>query len=167
MQPFIRAGDLVIDKQYLQCHFFSQAEDIVKEKKEKTEKKKEPVRRTYKISEAARSLKVPTSTLRYWETVFPEQLHPVRSRGGQRSYTEEDMAALRRIHDLLHTHRMTIEGALKVLKGGQPAADAMLAGEGQETVPEGHDGALLAGILQELKAIRDVLAPRPEGEART
>ncbi len=159
----------MIDKHYLQCHFFSQAEDDGKGKKQ--------VSRTYKISEAARSLKVPTSTLRYWETVFPDHLHPVRTRGGQRAYTEEDMGALRRIHFLLHTQRMTMEGARKVLDG-QPMPDAlppaavsaysgdvpaMGAGEGAAA----PDAALLAGIVQELKEIRDALAPCPEGEVRT
>ncbi|MBO4317842.1 MAG: MerR family transcriptional regulator, partial [Mailhella sp.] len=109
MQPFISPGVLVIDQRYLQCHFFSQAEDDGAGKKK--------VSRTYKISEAARSLKVPTSTLRYWESVFPDHLHPVRTSGGQRAYTEKDMEALRRIHDLLHTQRMTMEGALRVLNG--------------------------------------------------
>ena len=145
----------MIDQHYLQCHFFSQADD------DGTGKKK--VSRTYKISEAARSLKVPTSTLRYWETVFPDHLHPVRTSGGQRAYTEKDMEALRRIHDLLHTQRMTMEGALMVLNG-QPVPP----GEKTEAPTAGRlDSALLTGIVQELKEIRDALSPRPEGEART
>ncbi len=158
----------MIDMHYLQCHFFSQAEE------DKT--RKNPVSRTYKISEAARIFKVQTSTLRYWETVFPDYLHPVRSRGGQRVYTEKDMDALKRIHDLLHTQRMTIEGALKVL-GGLPMPEAEIALRREEDPEnsgecagqdEGGKAAkendVLAGILLELRQIRELLDSSRSGE---
>ena len=50
----------------------------------------------YKIGQAAALLNLNTSVLRFWETVFP-QLTPRRTDSGQRFYTEEDMALLRRI----------------------------------------------------------------------
>ncbi|MBR4423537.1 MAG: hypothetical protein IKS68_04865, partial [Mailhella sp.] len=63
----------------------------------------------------------------------------------------------------LHTQRMTMEGALMVLNG-QPVPP----GEKTEAPTAGRlDSALLTGIVQELKEIRDALSPRPEGEART
>ena len=52
----------------------------------------------YKIGQAAALLNLNTSVLRFWETVFP-QLTPRRTDSGQRFYTEEDMALLRRLHD--------------------------------------------------------------------
>ena len=50
----------------------------------------------YKIGQAAALLNLNTSVLRFWETVFP-QLTPRRTDSGQRFYTEEDMALLRRL----------------------------------------------------------------------
>ena len=70
----------------------------------------------YKIGQAAALLTLNTSVLRFWETVFP-QLTPRRTDSGQRFYTEEDLALLRRIPQLLHQKGMTIDGARRILDG--------------------------------------------------
>ena len=48
------------------------------------------------------------------------QLAPRRTDSGQRFYTEEDMALLRRIQQLLHQKGMTIEGARRILTAAPP-----------------------------------------------
>lgn len=89
--------------------------------------------RLYRIGEAARALELKTCVLRFWESEFP-QLSPVRTPKGQRLYTEEHLALLRRIRSLLHEQGMTIQGARRVLEGqlsapagGAPAAKAKRA----------------------------------------
>lgn len=69
---------------------------------------------TYKIGEAARLLNLKTYVLRFWETEFP-QIVPLRTEKGQRLYTKEHVALLRRIRHLLHERGLTIEGARRVL----------------------------------------------------
>ena len=61
----------------------------------------------YRIGEAADLLDLKTYVLRFWESEFP-QLQPVRTAKGQRLYSEETIALLRRIRDLLHEKGMTI-----------------------------------------------------------
>ena len=70
---------------------------------------------TYRIGEVAELLDLKTHVLRFWETEFP-QLAPLRTGKGQRLYTEENVALLRRIRQLLHEQGMTIEGARRVLE---------------------------------------------------
>ena len=71
----------------------------------------------YRIGEAAALLDLKAYVLRFWETEFP-QLVPVRTDKGQRLYSEENIALLRRIKYLLHEQGLTIEGARRVLAAG-------------------------------------------------
>ena len=84
----------------------------------------------YRIGEAAALLELKDYVLRFWETEFP-QLVPVRTEKGQRLYSEENIALLRRIKYLLHEQGMTIEGARRVL-----AAPPTAAGQNQESPAE-------------------------------
>ncbi|MBO4368957.1 MAG: MerR family transcriptional regulator, partial [Desulfovibrio sp.] len=72
--------------------------------------------KTYRIGEAAELLNLKSYVLRFWETEFP-QLAPLRTEKGQRLYSEEHLALLRRIKQLLHEQGMTIDGARRVLEG--------------------------------------------------
>ncbi|RYD92089.1 MAG: MerR family transcriptional regulator, partial [Sphingomonadales bacterium] len=47
--------------------------------------------------------------LRYWETRFP-QLRPLTRAGNRRYYRPDDVALVRRIHDLLSNQGYTIRG---------------------------------------------------------
>ncbi len=96
--------------------------------------------KTYRIGEAAKLLNLKTYVLRFWETEFP-QLAPLRTESGQRLYSEEHIALLREIQNLLHEKGMTIDGAKKHL--------ADQADESQQ--------GLLAEVVAELEAIRAVL----------
>ena len=59
-------------------------------------------------------LGVPTSTLRYWETVFP-QLSPIRTKSGQRRYTAADVELANNIKTLLHEKGLKIEAAREII----------------------------------------------------
>ncbi|EPR30936.1 transcriptional regulator, MerR family [Alkalidesulfovibrio alkalitolerans DSM 16529] len=72
--------------------------------------------KTYKIGQAAKLLDLKPYVLRFWESEFP-QIQPVRTDSGQRMYTEETIAVVRRIKHLLWDEGLTIEGARKALDG--------------------------------------------------
>ncbi|MEZ5331338.1 MAG: MerR family transcriptional regulator [Thermoanaerobaculia bacterium] len=69
-----------------------------------------------KIGEACKELDIQPYVLRYWETEFPP-LSPDKSKSGQRVYSEEDLAIIRRIKELLYEEGFTIAGAKKKLEG--------------------------------------------------
>ena len=64
----------------------------------------------YKIRDVAELLGVNTSTLRYWESEFPE-ITPRRSRTNQRYYRPEDIKTIRMIHYLVKVKGLSIEAA--------------------------------------------------------
>ena len=72
-------------------------------------------KRYYKISEVAEMLGLETSTLRYWESEFPN-LSPRRSSKGKRLYTDEDIEEVRTVQYLLKQRNLTIKGAQKILE---------------------------------------------------
>lgn len=96
------------------------------------------LQRTYKIGEVAGLTGVKSFVLRYWETEFP-QLVPVRTKTGQRLYTDEHLDLLLRIKHLLYEEKLTIDGARR-----------RLAGEAQDT-------SVLRSVYNELRAIRRLL----------
>lgn len=70
----------------------------------------------YTIKEVATDLNTPESTLRYWETVFP-QIAPHKGVNGVRRYTKDDIKSIRLIHHLVKERGLTIAGAKQYLKG--------------------------------------------------
>ena len=69
----------------------------------------------YTIGEVAEMFNVNTSLLRYWESEFP-QLKPHKTTKGTRSYTEKDIALLRRIYHLTKECGYTLDGAREQLR---------------------------------------------------
>lgn len=69
----------------------------------------------YKIKEVAEMLGISPSTLRYWESEFPE-CRPGRTIAGQRQYTPANIETLKAIHFLLKVRGMKIELAKQQLK---------------------------------------------------
>ncbi len=67
------------------------------------------------IGTAARLTDVEVHTIRYWEEEFPGVIEPIRTEGGQRRYTDEHLAVLRRIKNLLRGEMLTIPGARRRL----------------------------------------------------
>ena len=72
----------------------------------------------YKIRDVSAMLDVPTSTLRYWETEFPE-CAPRRSAANQRYYTPENIRCLQIIHYLLKVKGLRMEAAKEQLKANR------------------------------------------------
>ena len=60
-----------------------------------------------KIQEASQAIQVPRSTIRYWETAFPNLIRPNRTNGGQRRYSQNDLSILHKIKHLLHEAQQT------------------------------------------------------------
>jgi len=96
------------------------------------------LQRTYKIGEVASLTGLKPFVLRFWETEFP-QLAPVRTKKGQRLYTDEQLALIHRIKTLLYEEKLTIDGARRRL------ADT------------GRDLPVLRRVYDELAAIRRML----------
>jgi UDP-N-acetylglucosamine 4,6-dehydratase len=72
----------------------------------------------YRIQKVSDKLDVPPSTVRYWETEFPELVKPKRTNGGQRRYSKQDISNLQKIKNLLHHKNRTIDQARIILKQG-------------------------------------------------
>jgi DNA-binding transcriptional MerR regulator len=81
------------------------------------------------ISEVSAELDVPQHVLRFWESKFT-QLRPLKRGGGRRYYRPEDLALLRRIHELLYKDGYTIKGVQRVLRAPRKASAQ------EETVPQ-------------------------------
>lgn len=94
----------------------------------------------YTIKEVAKELSVTETTLRYWETVFP-QVAPYKGSNGVRRYTKEDIKTLRTIYHLVKERGLTLSGAKKQFKAGGPKNSA-------ETNSE---------VIDRLKAVREEL----------
>lgn len=94
----------------------------------------------YSIKEVAQELSVTETTLRYWESVFP-QVAPYKGANGVRRYTKEDIKTLRTIYHLVKERKLTLAGAKKQLKSGGP----------KETAETNSD------VIDRLKAIKEEL----------
>lgn len=69
----------------------------------------------YKIRDVAELLGVPPSTLRYWESEFPE-IVPKRSHTNQRYYRPDDIRTLRMIHYLVKVKGLRLDAAKEELR---------------------------------------------------
>ena len=77
----------------------------------------------YRIQQVSEKLDVPKSTIRFWETEFPELVKPNRTDGGQRRYFEEDIDNLMQIKEILHKKNRSIQQAKRLLKLGNEDMD--------------------------------------------
>lgn len=100
----------------------------------------------YSIKEVAKELEVTETTLRYWETVFP-QVSPYKGANGVRRYTKEDIKVLRTVYHLVKERGLTLQGARKQFKAGGPKETAEANSE----------------VIDRLKAVKeDLLALRAQ-----
>lgn len=111
--------------------------------------------RTYRIGQAARKLDLNTSVLRYWESEFP-QIQPIRTRKGQRLYTDEHVELLSVIKRLLHEEGLTIEGARKKLERDDALAQAEAACDVEKSASI-RLGAFRDDIIRELQDMKRIL----------
>ncbi len=111
----------------------------------------------YKIGEACKRLDIQPYVLRYWETEFPE-LSPSKSKSGQRVYSEDEIALIRRIKELLYDEGFTIAGAKKrleaELEAGGPGAgsSAGAGGNGEAGELDTRAAERIEQLEQELRA---------------
>lgn len=75
----------------------------------------------YTIGEVSNLLGEKPYVIRYWESEF-SFLRPRKDEGRIRKYSEENILLLRKIQDMLHNQRFTIEGARQKLKAERSAA---------------------------------------------
>ena len=73
---------------------------------------------TFSIGYTSKVTALPQSVLRYWETVFP-QFCPIKTPGGTRRYTQEDIDLILKIKELLYNQKFTIAGAKSYLNKAQ------------------------------------------------
>lgn len=112
-------------------------------------------RHYYRIGQACKQLDIQPYVLRYWETEFPA-LDPEKSKSGQRVYSRDDLAIIRRIKELLYDEGFTIAGAKKRL-------DAELSSGGPKTRSEqADDGATAAESAAEDGADETAAAADPQ-----
>ena len=77
----------------------------------------------YSIKEVAQMLGVAESTLRFWESEFP-QIKPKTARGtGIRQYTEKGIEQLKVIYNLVKVRGFKIAAARKMLNVNKEGAD--------------------------------------------
>lgn len=88
---------------------------------------------------------VTESTLRFWESAFP-QLNPKRAGRGIRQYSKGDIEAVKMIHYLVKERGMTLQGALQRLKDN-----------GEATARNFEVVDRLKSIREELVNMRDAL----------
>jgi len=103
------------------------------------------------IGELAQEIGRPQHILRYWETRFP-QLRPLTRAGNRRYYRPEDVALVRRIHDLLSNQGYTIRGVQKLLAAEKGNKAARAAAGTAAPTPRGKTDT------QALRAVRDSLS---------
>jgi DNA-binding transcriptional MerR regulator len=70
----------------------------------------------YSIGEVAEMLKVPVSTVRFWENEF-DILKPMKNKKGNRLFFPADIKNLKILHHLVKEEGMTLSGAKKKLSG--------------------------------------------------
>ncbi|GAB7140524.1 hypothetical protein RsTz2092_04730 [Deferribacterales bacterium RsTz2092] len=68
----------------------------------------------YSIGDVARDFNLPPSTIRHWESKFPE-LDTAKTSGGHRRYTSEQRELIKQIKQMLYNEGYTIEGAQRQL----------------------------------------------------
>ena len=86
------------------------------------------------IGELSAELGVPQHILRYWETRFPK-LKPLTRAGNRRYYRPEDVALVRRIHQLLNVEGYTVKGVQKLLSAKLDPRDAEPTPEPARPIP--------------------------------
>lgn len=69
----------------------------------------------YKISEVSEMLGIPASTLRFWESEFPD-VKPRRNDKGTRFYTPADVETLRQVNFLVKEKGLRLEAAKEEMR---------------------------------------------------
>lgn len=105
-----------------------------------------PQKLFYSLREVAKEVGEPSSTIKYWGTVF-DGIEPHYTPGGTRRYRREDLDRLRIIRTLLKERRLTISGAR-----------AELAKRGSSLERRQEVILRLKSCLEQLRELADVLS---------
>lgn len=111
------------------------------------------------IGELSAELGVPQHILRYWETKF-SKLRPLTRAGNRRYYRPDDVALVRRIHQLLNVEGYTVKGVQKVLAGKTATPSESAEPEAASSTPQMSPPAPPASppsYIPDLVLIRDRL----------
>lgn len=109
----------------------------------------------YSIGDVCELTGLKPHVLRYWETQF-SALRPSKNKAGNRVYRPKEVELVNLIKNLLYEQKYTIEGANRRI------LDIRREGELPETRKESLTPELLAGMEEELEALRDLLTPSTE-----
>ncbi len=108
----------------------------------------------YSIGEVCDLTGLKAHVLRYWETQF-ELLHPTKNRAGNRVFRPKEIELILLVKHLLYEQKFTIGGARQKL------LDMRKGGEVLAVSRDMVDREFLAGLKQELKQVKEVLAAPP------
>jgi len=75
------------------------------------------------MGEVAEILGEDTSAVRYWSNYFSKFIKPERNAKGNRFFHPDDLEAMKKIHYLIKTQGMTLEGAAKRLEADRKGLD--------------------------------------------
>ena len=70
----------------------------------------------YTVGEVADILNESTSLVRFWANEFPKFIRPQRNAKGNRLFSKDDVNNFRKIHHLVKTEGLTLEGAARRMK---------------------------------------------------
>ena len=70
------------------------------------------------IGEVAEKFDVSVDLLRRWEKDFPQYLHPRRTAGDTRMYSQKDLQQVAVIYRLMRVEGLSVEGTKRRLKNG-------------------------------------------------
>ena len=68
------------------------------------------------IGEVSKLFNIKPHVIRFWEENF-SQLKPLKRKGGRRLYSEDDIALIRRIKEVLYEERYSVKGVKNYLSG--------------------------------------------------
>ncbi len=108
----------------------------------------------YSIGEVCDLTGLKAHVLRYWETQF-EFLHPTKNRAGNRVFRPKEIELILLVKHLLYDQKFTIDGARQRL------LDMRKGGEILAIKRDMVDQDFLAGMKQELRQVKEVLAAPP------
>ncbi len=108
----------------------------------------------YSIGEVCDLTGLKAHVLRYWETQF-QLLHPTKNRAGNRVFRPKEIELILLVKHLLYEQKFTIGGARQKL------LDMRKGGEILAVSRDMVDREFLAGMKQELKQVKEVLAAPP------
>lgn len=118
----------------------------------------------YSIGEVSKLIEEEQHILRYWEKEFP-QLRPKKNRGGNRSYSKNDLSTLKAIKRLIREEKLPISEAKKRItslierkqeKKLRSASTKSNANKSQKTIENAEEKSISNSIAIDKNALKQV-----------